>query len=179
MCCGGRIAVRDEIRDDPYPFTQDKDESHVHSYPLEPFGSLRPPPKERVAALGGDTDPVAVPMPVLVEAGVVELEVAGLPVVVWSVDGLRSALDAPQITEGRTIGATGAFDPVLDGRRLSFTRSDDGRFTDAETGSTWNVLGRALDGPLAGAQLKPVEHLDTFWFALAAFHPGTRIVGDP
>jgi len=74
----------------------------------------RLPPKERVAALGGDTDPVAVPLPILVEAGVLEVEVAGRPVVVWSLDGLRSALDTRDITEGATIGATGAFDPVLD-----------------------------------------------------------------
>jgi hypothetical protein len=139
----------------------------------------RLPPKERVAALGGDVDPVAVPLPVLAAAGVLELDVAGRPVVVWSVDGLRSALDSPEITQGRTIGATGAFDPVLDGRRLSFTRAPDGRFTDAETGSTWNVLGHALDGPFAGARLDPVEHLDTFWFAWAAFHPDTRIADIP
>ena len=43
------------------------------------------------------------------------------------------------------------------------------------TGSRWNVLGQAVDGPLAGARLAPVEHLDTFWFAWAAFHPSTRI----
>ncbi len=135
--------------------------------------------KERVAAPGGDTDPVAVPLPVLREAGVLEIEVDGQPVVVWSVDGLRSALDTREIAEGRPVGATGASDPVLDGRRLSFTAADAGRFTDAETGSTWNVLGHAVDGPLAGSRLDPVEHVDTFWFVWAAFHPGTRIIDDP
>lgn len=145
--------------------------------PDEPDPRL--PPKERVAALGGDTDPVAVPLAALIETGVVELTVAGRPVIVWSVAGLRSALDTEQIAKGRSVGATGAFDPRLDERRLHFTRTGAGRFTDTETGSSWNVLGEATGGPLAGAQLDPVEHLDTFWFAWAAFHPDTRIADIP
>jgi hypothetical protein len=95
--------------------------------------------------------------------------------VVWAVAGLRSALDTGRIAEGRQVGATGAFDPVLDGRPLSFTRGGPATFTDTETGSTWNVLGEAVDGPLAGARLRPVDHVDTFWFAWAAFHPDTRL----
>ena len=134
----------------------------------------RLPPKERVLAMGGDADPVAVPLAALTAAGVAEIEVAGRPVVVWAIDGLRSALDAGQIAEGRQVGATGAFDPALDGRQLSFTRDGD-TFVDTPTGSTWNVLGEAVDGPLAGSRLQPVEHVDTFWFAWAAIHPDTRI----
>ena len=63
---------------------------------------------------------------------------------------------------------------MLDGQRLHFTRDGD-RFVDAETGSRWNILGEAVDGPLTGAQLEPADHLDPFWFAWAAFHPSTRI----
>jgi len=61
---------------------------------------------------------------------------------------------------------------------LTFSPSRADRFTDAQTGSRWNVLGHAVDGPLAGARLDPVEHVDTFWFAWAAFHPDTRIIAD-
>jgi hypothetical protein len=177
----GFVLSRDTGVDRDYganPYTgYDDPSSQPFLFDGEPDPRL--PPKDRVTGLGGDTDPVAVPLPALVEAGVVELEVAGRPFVVWSVDGLRSALDTREITQGRTIGATGAFDPVLDGRRLSFARSPEGRFTDAETGSSWNVLGQAVDGPLVGARLDPVEHVDTFWFAWAAFHPGTRITDIP
>jgi hypothetical protein len=139
----------------------------------------RLPPKERVATLGGDADPVAVPLTTLTEAGVVELEVSGRPVIVWAVGGLRSALDTSRIAEGRTVGATGAFDPVLDGRRLAFRREGTDRFVDAETGSSWTILGEAVAGPLTGSRLTPVDHIDTFWFAWAAFHPTTRIAGQP
>jgi hypothetical protein len=41
------------------------------------------------------------------------------------------------------------------------------------------VLGEAVAGPLAGFQLTPVDHVDTFWFAWAAFHPTTRIIATP
>ena len=49
-------------------------------------------------------------------------------------------------------------------------------FEDDETGSRWDVLGRARSGPLEGTQLDAVEHLDTFWFAWAAFSPDTELV---
>ncbi|MEL6982248.1 MAG: DUF3179 domain-containing (seleno)protein, partial [Actinomycetota bacterium] len=52
-------------------------------------------------------------------------------------------------------------------------------FTDGETGSTWNVLGQALEGPLAGEELTQAAHLDTFWFAWATYRPGTTIVEPP
>jgi len=132
---------------------------------------------ERVAGLGASGDPIAVPLADLVETGVVELDVDGERVVVWAVEGLRSPLDDRQVEEGRPVGATGAFDPVVDGQRLRFTRQGE-HFIDDATGSRWNVLGEAVDGPMAGEQLEPVDHLDTFWFAWAAFHPTTRIV-DP
>lgn len=38
-------------------------------------------------------------------------------------------------------------------------------FTDIETGSIWNILGEAVDGPLAGEWLTKLVHGDHFWFA--------------
>jgi hypothetical protein len=46
---------------------------------------------------------------------------------------------------------------------------------DSETGSRWNILGRAVSGPLAGRRLDPIVHGDDFWFAWAAFKPATRV----
>jgi Protein of unknown function (DUF3179) len=58
---------------------------------------------------------------------------------------------------------------------VAFARTDDG-FVDDQTASRWNGLGPAIDGPLAGAALEPVIHVDTFWFAWGAFLPDTGIV---
>ncbi len=153
----------DEAADDPFLFDGDTD--------------ARLPPKERVLGLGDTEDPVAVPLAALADTRVLEVEVAGREVVVWAAAGLRSALDSEDIAEGREIAATGAFLPSADGRGLTFRAAAPQTFIDDQTGSTWDVLGRAVDGPLTGAQLESTGHLDTFWFAWAAFHPETRLVG--
>jgi hypothetical protein len=100
------------------------------------------------------------------------------PLVVFWVPGTASALDDALIDQGDDIGATGVFRSTLDGRDLTFERAgtgEDAPITDAETGSTWSITGRATAGPLAGSQLAPVVHGDHFWFAWAAFAPETTI----
>ncbi|MGH9185180.1 MAG: DUF3179 domain-containing protein, partial [Acidimicrobiales bacterium] len=129
---------------------------------------------ERVVAVGRDSDPVAIRLDELAEAGVLEVTVGGDAVTVWHLPGTSSALDDIDTANGRDVGATGAFRPEADGQRLTFERDGEG-FVDRETGSRWDVFGSALDGPLAGQQLEPLEHVDTFWFAWAAYQPDTRI----
>ncbi len=138
----------------------------------------RLPPKTRVLGLGQDTDPVAVPLAVLAQKRIVTLEVAGAPVVALAVEGLRSALDSAAVADGRAIAATGAFRPQAAGRALTFRAQGRDRFRDDQTGSTWTVLGHAVAGPLAGRRLEPAGHVDTFWFAWAAFQPNTRLAAD-
>jgi hypothetical protein len=130
---------------------------------------------ERIVAIGRGDDPVAVRLDPLDDAGVIDVNIGGEPVTVWHLPGTASALDQVDTAAGRDVGATGVFRPIIDGRRLAFTRDGD-RFVDEETGSRWDIFGTATDGPLAGAQLEPVEHVDTFWFAWAAYQPDTRIV---
>ena len=111
----------------------------------------------------------------LLEQGVIATELDERPVVVWALSGTASALDADSIEDGRDVGATGVFVAELDGAPLTFTRTDSG-FSDSETASTWTVLGRAIAGPLEGSQLERLEHVDTFWFAWAAFSPETEVL---
>jgi hypothetical protein len=133
-------------------------------------------PMERVVTLSRGGESAAYPYSELEKVGVVDEEVGGLPVVVFWQSGVSSALDAPRIDDGRDVGATGVFSPVLDGRRLSFGQADaDGMLRDLETGSTWAVTGVATDGPLVGQRLEALSHGDHFWFAWAAFEPDTRI----
>ena len=90
--------------------------------------------------------------------------------------GVASPLDAAVIARSRDVGTAGTFDRRLDGRPLTFNSVEGGRFSDRETGSTWDVTGRATAGPLAGRRLQPVVSDQQFWFALAAFLPDARIV---
>ena len=46
---------------------------------------------------------------------------------------------------------------------------------DEGTGSVWNILGEAVQGPLTGKVLTPIVHANHFWFSWAAFKPGTQI----
>ncbi len=130
---------------------------------------------ERVVAIGRGTEPVAVRLDPLAEAGVIEVTVDGEPLTVWHLPGTGSALDDVDTARGRDVGATGVFRPVAaDGQELSFNRDGD-TVVDDQTSSRWDIFGTATDGPLAGQQLEAVEHTDTFWFAWAAYQPDTRI----
>ena len=136
-------------------------------------------PKERVVTLGEqDSDgPISIPYSELQAEGVANLEFEGEPVVVFWQPGAVSALDAAYIDESEDVGGTGVFSATVDGEALTFTREGDAdaAITDTQTGSTWDITGRAIEGPLAGATLTPISHGDHFWFAWAAFVPHTGI----
>jgi len=135
---------------------------------------------ERVVALGRDSDePLAIPFAALAEHRVANVEVGDRPIVVFWSPGTTSSLDASDIAKSRDVGAAVAYEATLDGQALSFTAESDGRFRDEQTGSLWDVFGRALEGPLAGSELPPVVHTTEFWFAWAAFHSDTSIWAGP
>lgn len=134
--------------------------------------------KVRVVGIRDGEDAVAVQLEPLLEQGVVEVRLGAQNLVVWAKAGTASALDTGEIADGRDVGTTGAFVAEVDGERLGFERKGE-VFRDKQTGSSWNVLGEAIHGPLAGTQLRRVSHVDTFWFAWAAFLPETKVVPPP
>jgi hypothetical protein len=130
--------------------------------------------KTRVVGIRHGDTAVAVRHDELMKRQVIDVTLGGRRLVVWAKPGTASALDASSVADGQDVGATGVFVPTAGGRDLHFESAPDG-FVDRETHSTWDVLGRATAGPLSGASLEPVEHVDTFWFAWAAFLPNTAI----
>ncbi len=146
------------------------------SQPYEIFATgvdERFPALERVVGvdLGGGK---AYPFSVITEEAAVNDEVDGTPVAVFWGGSTLDALDRPRISQSQAIGTGIAFDRRVDGQVLTFTGLDD-RFTDVETGSTWNLLGQAVDGPLAGQQLALVPHRNEFWFAWSGFFPDAPV----
>jgi hypothetical protein len=117
---------------------------------------------------------VAYPLATLSEVGVINDNQGGRDLVVFFTPGTASALGARVIAQAEDVGATGVFDPNLDGEKLTF-RSEGGEIIDDQTGSTWNILGQAVKGSLAGKSLSPIVHGDHFWFSWAAFKPDTVI----
>lgn len=138
----------------------------------------RLPAVERVAGLTTETTARAYSFPLLTERGVVEDEFDGRPIVLFHKAGTTSALDARQISQGKDVGAVAIYERTADGRVLSFSADGRGTFVDAETQSTWNILGEAISGPLAGTRLTEILHFDHFWFAWAAFFPQTELYGE-
>jgi hypothetical protein len=144
------------------------------------FSSLRVPHRlpalERVAAVtvGGET--VAVPFSDLARHPVVEASVGRRPTVVFYERQVVSVLDRHRIAGSRQAGVATAFDRRVAGRTLSFKAGPRVTFTDRQTGSTWDVAGRALSGPLRGAELRPLQADNRFWFAVAAFDRHARVV---
>jgi hypothetical protein len=131
--------------------------------------------KQPVVGIASGDDALAVDIEALRVDRVREVTVDGRDLTVWWLPGARSSLDGFAVGDGREVGTTAVFDPVVDGRRLTF-RPAGGAVQDVETGSTWNALGRATSGPLTGSRLTPVVHTSTFWFAWSSFHQGTRLL---
>ena len=139
--------------DNPYPFYDD-----LGSYPFLFDGQADPrlPPKERVAAVEINGEAAAFPYPLLGQKRVVHAVVGGEDIVVFFDFGTASALGRRSIADAADVGATGVFRPVLNGQQLTFV-FDGNSIADEGTDSTWNVLGRAVEGPLAGGATRTRE----------------------
>ena len=131
-------------------------------------------PVERVIAVTIDDVDVAFPLTVLQEEGAINYSVGEQRIAVFHRSGTASALDGRSIAESRDVGAAGVFDADLDGQALTFV-AEDGVIKDEQTGSVWDILGRAVEGPLAGERLTPMLHGNHFWFAWAVFKPDTIV----
>ena len=132
------------------------------------------PPVARVLTVESGTDAVAYPFDLLQEVHVVNDQINGIPVVVFWEAGVASALDSNSVAGGRDVGTAAVFDRALNGEILEF-EFDGQNIIDVGTKSEWNILGRAVGGPLAETQLVPVISIHHFWFSWAAFMPETRI----
>jgi hypothetical protein len=138
----------------------------------------RRPPKERVVGVAIGETRRAYPFPLLEKHRVAHDTLAGEPIVIFFQTGTLSALDESEIARSRAVGATAVFSGRLGDRTLTFEATSEG-FRDRQTGSRWDVFGRAVHGPLTGRRLTPVQHVDAFWFAWAAFNPTTTIWTGP
>jgi Protein of unknown function (DUF3179) len=94
--------------------------------------------------------------------------------VILSRPDLNSPLDSSWIQDGRAILAAAAYDARVDGRVLDFTVAGDG-YTDRQTGSHWDRLGRAISGPLTGTQLAPLPGGVHFAYAWLSFDPDAEV----
>ena len=140
----------------------------------------RLPATARVVGVDLGAATMAYPFDAVADAGALNDEVDGTPLVVFHKPGTASALDTREIAHGQDVGSVAVYDRRVDDPRagdapLTFTANGDGTFTDAATGSTWDLFGRAVNGELAGTQLTRLLSFDHFWFAWHAFFPETGL----
>jgi hypothetical protein len=132
------------------------------------------PPVARVLTVDLNGEAKAYPYDVLEQVGVVNDTVGGQALVVLWAAGTASALDDGTVAGGRDVGTAHAYLREVDGQLLTFILEET-LMVDVETGSTWNVVGEAVRGPLLGKQLTPMVAVNHFWFSWAAFKPETQV----
>ncbi|MGD9629632.1 MAG: DUF3179 domain-containing protein [Pyrinomonadaceae bacterium] len=137
---------------------------------------LRPMEKVVVVDLGSKAK--AYPHSITKERRVVYDRIGSTEIVIFHSDGASSALDQARISESKNVGSTGVFEPMVGGQKLTFSY-DKGQFVDQQTGSRWNILGKAISGKLKGSELKQLRHGDYFAFAWLVFKPETEIFFEP
>lgn len=147
----------------PYRFYEASD---FLLFPLSRAPDTRRPLKERVFGIGEGRGGIAFPFEELVGTS------SGTNVITTLFGGGEVIL----LWDGEALGA-GAFYPrTMANEPVKLRASEDGRFTDAETGTQWNAAGLAIEGPMAGSRLQPVAGaFVAYWFAWAAFYPDTGI----
>ena len=133
------------------------------------------PPYARVVGITTASGSLAVPTGDLAEVSVFDVAIGEDDLTVWHRPGTASALNDAVLAEGADVGATAVFHSTVNGERADFTPVAEG-FVDSVSGTTWNILGEGLSGPLRDQRLEPVEHVDTFWFAWATFHVEAVVV---
>jgi hypothetical protein len=127
-------------------------------------------PVARVLAVEIEEEAVAYPYDLLSEVNVINDTVGGQEIAVFWSSGTASALDTLQIADGRDVGTAISFSRLLNGSVLTF-KYDGQNIVDDETGSTWDVLGKAISGELTGNQLEQVVSVNHFWFSWVGFKP--------
>ena len=130
----------------------------------------------RVVGIALNDESIAFPLDLLMDdsGSATPVTVGEESLIIFWTAGQASALDDATLAGGRDVGSVAVFDPVVDQTTLRF-EYDGEFFVDSETGSRWSIAGDSVAGPLKGVQLNRVPHLDTFWFAWAAYEPGTHL----
>lgn len=132
------------------------------------------PPMEKVIGVKIGNATKAYPYSITQKQKVIHDSIADTSVVVFHINGAQSALDSAQIAKSRVDGSTGAFKRTIDGKQLAFEMRS-GHIFDRQTETRWNITGEAVEGPLKGKRLQPVQAGDYFAFAWMVFWPETEL----
>jgi hypothetical protein len=114
----------------------------------------------------------AYPLDALAQAGLIQESVDGQPRVVFWHEPTHTAVAYRSVAMPADENETDKARTVMLQR---LDNSSAGTFFDKETGSQWDLTGRATDGALKGWTLQWLDGTQVKWFAWAAEHPETSI----
>ncbi len=134
----------------------------------------RLPAMERIVNIHSGPHFKVYPFSAVEKKGVVNDTFKNKHVVLFHKKGTISVLDSKDLKGSKDIGSVTVFEPVVNGRKLTFYKNGN-RFFDHETGSVWDITGRCTEGELKGTQLTIESHSNHFAFAWLAFYPDTEI----
>jgi hypothetical protein len=149
--------------------TQVNDDSRRTRLPADP----RLPADQPVLGVAEGKESRAYPLDVLAKDGLVRDTVGGTEcVVLWYGPTRTAAAYRPLATPPRK----------EDGEPRAVTLAADGKggeapFVDRETGSRWDIAGRAVEGSLQGWTLTWLDGTQVRWFAWAGEYPQTSVYG--
>ncbi len=140
----------------------------------------RLPPMERVLTItvgaGNSKSNKLYPLTELKKAKLVNDEFASVALVVFAMGETLSVLDSPRIAGSKKLVEATVFRRRISKYDVPLRFGIDSQgIVDEQTGSHWNVLGKAIDGPLVNTQLLPVDSGVHFAFAWLAFNPDSEI----
>lgn len=117
--------------------------------------------RDFVVGISIGSEAAAFRFPYLVDQGVVNNSVGGLPVAVYARQDRVIRVYARRV-----------------GNRVVTLRESSGRLVDPASGTAWNaVTGQGVYGPLADQPLAPVAWASSYDWAWVDFHPDSRLVG--
>jgi len=134
----------------------------------------RLPAMERVIDVRVNEKYKIYPLSAIQSKGIINDSFNNQPIVVFYTAKTVSVLDNKNISESKEVGSVTVFEPLIDGKLLSFVKSDVG-FVDEQTGSVWNITGNCIEGQYKGLELRPMNSGNHFAFAWFAFHPESEI----
>ena len=110
-------------------------------------------------------------------------ESCGYPVIELSKDAVRIDTIGGQpivVFYDKRLDIGGVFSSQIDSRTLTFIAATKPGTPvvaqDKETGTFWDVSGKAYEGHFLGQSLQPIPHFNKlFWFSWALFKPATRV----
>jgi len=136
----------------------------------------RLPAMARVIDIQDDGKYKIYPFTAVAKEGVINDKFESKNIVIFYLSGTVSNMDERELAQSKDVGSVTAFNPMVDGKILIFSKKGD-VFVDDQSKSKWDITGKCINGKMKGKQLFIEPHSNHFAFSWLAFYPDSEIYG--